>query len=142
MARTRGFTLIEMMVTVVIIAIVAAVAYPSYSDYVTRGKIGEATAGLQEARVRMEQFYLDNRTFLNGAACGATLPTSRYFTFTCAATATTYTVTATGVAAQGMSGFTYLIDQTNGQRTSAVPNAAWGSAPVGCWIIRKGGLCS
>ncbi len=141
MRVARGFTLIEVMITVAVVGILAAVAYPSYSDYVMRGKIGEATTGLQEARVRMEQFYLDSRTFLNGAACGTTLPTSRYFGFTCAATASTYTVTATGIAGQGMNGFTYTIDQSNTRRTTALPTAQWGTTPATCWVVKKGGGC-
>jgi len=45
MRRQVGFTLIEVMVVVAIVAILAAVAYPSYGDYVRRGKIAEAPAG-------------------------------------------------------------------------------------------------
>ena len=37
--RQRGFTLLEMMVTVATLAIVVAIALPNYVDYITRGKI-------------------------------------------------------------------------------------------------------
>src|SRR4249920_1558042 len=68
MARTRdrrdgGYTMIEVMVTVVIVGILAAIALPSYSDYVQRGKISEAVANLSDMRTRLEQFYLDNRAY-------------------------------------------------------------------------------
>ena len=43
-----GFTLIEVMVTVAIVAILAAIAYPSYRDYVLRGRLVDATTGLAE----------------------------------------------------------------------------------------------
>lgn len=136
MLTGKGFSLIELMVAVAIVGILAAVGYPSYTEYITRGKISEATTGLQEARVKMEQYFLDNRTYLNGAACGATLPTSKYFTFTCAATAATYTVTAAGVAGQGMTGFQYTVTQANvrGSTTPFGDNAT-------CWVLKKGGVC-
>jgi type IV pilus assembly protein PilE len=61
--RSRGFTLIELMITVVVIGILAAVAYPSYTDYIRRGKISQATSELSAMRVRLEQYYQDNRNY-------------------------------------------------------------------------------
>ena len=61
MGKQRGFTLIELMVVVVVIGILAAIGYPSYTDYIRRGKIAEATATLGDWRTKMETYYLDNR---------------------------------------------------------------------------------
>src|ERR1700682_5659303 len=66
--RARGFTLIEMMIVVGVIGILAAIAIPNYSDYVRRGKIIEATQRLSEARTKLEQWFLDNRTYVGGCA--------------------------------------------------------------------------
>ena len=60
---TRGFTLIEVMITVAIVAILAAVAVPQYTRYIQRGNLVEATNALAEYRVRMEQFYQDNGSY-------------------------------------------------------------------------------
>jgi len=129
-----GFTLIEVMVTVAIVAILTAIAVPNYSAYVQRGKIAEAISNLAAMRVLMEQYFLDNRTYVGGP-CTAPGSTT-YFTYACspAATATTYTITATGVAGQGMSGFTYTIDQANNRQTTAFPGAS--GIPAACWYTK------
>lgn len=144
-SRHKGFTLIELMVVVVVIAILAAIALPGYRDYVQRGKLVEAFNGLSEFRVRMEQFYQDNRKY-DGAGlggCGAAAPTSRYFTFTClpaAAPAQTYVATANGVAGEGMGGFQFTVNEANARQTVAV-GSGWLGAGSTCWVRRKEGTC-
>ena len=149
-AQQRGFTLVEVMIVVVIIAILSAIAVPSYRDYVTRSRITEATSGLSDARVKMEQFFQDNRTYPTGCVTGTPgateiqVQTLQTFTLTCGNLgANTYTVTATGTGA--MAGFTYTIDQNNAKTSGFSGSGAssgWTVAsPNNCWVIRKGGLC-
>lgn len=140
-----GFTLIELMVVVATVAILAAIAVPSYSDYVRRGKISEATMALQDLRVRLEQYFLDNRTYVSsGTTCGPTVTSGKYFSMTCAGSATTYTVTAAGPGPSdsSMNGFTYTIDQSNNRRTTALPTGWTGaSGSSTCWVVKKDGSC-
>jgi len=150
--RGRGFTLLEMLVTVATLAIVAAIALPSYIDYITRSKIVEATSGLNEMRVRLEQFFADNRQYPTACLASAAgpapagkiyLPASvKYFAFSCALSPTAYTVTATGAASGGMAGFAYTIDQASARKTASLP-AGWTGAGASstCWVTRKGGDC-
>jgi type IV pilus assembly protein PilE len=149
MNAQRGFTLLELMIVVAVIGILAMIGLPGYSDYVKRGKIAEATSSLSEVRVKLEQYFLDNRTYLGADAanlpCNATVLSAgkKYFTYACSNLgAGTYTVTATGVAGEGMSGFTYSIDQQNTRQTAAAPSG-WAAAtmPTNCWITKKGGVC-
>ena len=147
----RGFTLVEVLITVAIVSILAAVALPSYTDYITRSKIIEATSSLSDLHVRLEQIFLDSRQYPASCVAPAAgpapagqiyLPASKYFTVTCALAATTYTVTATGDAAQAMGGFVYTIDQGNNRKTVSLPSG-WSGAGASstCWISRKNGDC-
>jgi len=81
MKLQRGFTLIELMIVVAIIAILSTIAYPAYTDYITRGKITEATSALASKRILMEQFFQDNRTYASAPACNSDTATSSNFTF-------------------------------------------------------------
>ena len=136
-----GFTLIELMIVVALIGFMLTIALPSYQDYVRRGKIGEATSELAAFRARQEQFFQDNRTYVSGGTtCGGTLPGgTKYFTYTCLGAATTYTAGATGVATQGMNGFTFTIDQANTRQTTAFPGAS--GLPKNCWTYKKDESC-
>lgn len=140
MKTVKGFTLIEVMVVVAIVAILAAIALPSYSEHTRRAKIAEATSQLADLRVRLEQYFMDNRTYQGtGTACGTTMPTATsYFTLTCnAPTTSTYTITATGTG--DMAGFVYTINDQNVRATTAVPSG-W-TAKSNCWVLKKGGMC-
>jgi len=53
----KGFTLIELMITVAIIGILAAIAYPSYIDQVRKSKRSDARSVLLEASNRQERYY-------------------------------------------------------------------------------------
>ena len=55
--RTRGFTLIELMIVVAIIAIIASIAYPSYTESVARNKRSDAKAILLETAGWMERQF-------------------------------------------------------------------------------------
>ena len=160
MKMQNGLTLIELMVVVAVVAILSVFALPAYTDYVTRGKIPEATSNLADLRVKMEQFYQDNRRYSSttgGGTCGVAMPVSplvKYFTFTCASANLiagqgdqSFTMTATGGIAgnTSMNGFVYTITESNVKTTtitagSKAAKAGW-TGNANCWVIRKGGSC-
>jgi type IV pilus assembly protein PilE len=141
MKKQLGFTLIELMIVVAIIGILASIALPSYKDYLTRGRIPDATSNLAVKRVQMEQFFQDNRTYVGAPACNTDTSASKYFDFSCtgtgAPTATTYVLQAVGKT--GMTGFTFTIDQSNAKTTPATPSG-WTYSNA-CWVVRKSGDC-
>ena len=61
--RQGGFTLIELMIVVVIIGIISMIALPSFQASMAKGKRTDAKTALMESSSRMEQYYLDNKTY-------------------------------------------------------------------------------
>jgi len=144
MRRLKGFTLIELLITIAIVGILASIAVPAYSSYITRGKITEAISGLGEMKVKMEQYFQDNRTYVGACAAGTVAPVptgdrAKYFTFGCSGlSASQYTVTATGYGS--MNGFIYTVDQNNTRTTTGMP-AGWPTPPIACWVQKQDGSC-
>ena len=142
--RSKGFTLIELMITVAIVAILAAIAVPNYRDYVIRGQLVDATQGLAAVRANMERYFQDNRSYLPVGVftppCAAAIVAYGKFNVSCAgSTATTYTATAVGAAAP-LSGFTFTVDQDNNQVTTVAPPApASFKSCLTAWVTKTGG---
>jgi type IV pilus assembly protein PilE len=145
-ARNNGFTLLEIMIAVAIIGILTAIALPNYSDYMLRAKLVEAQSTLSAHRVKMEQFFQDNRTYLNACATGSaavTPLTTANFSFACTPVpdATSYTVQATGLGS--VAGFVFAIDQSNTRTTvvSGTPAANGYASSTTCWVRKKPNQC-
>jgi type IV pilus assembly protein PilE len=138
--------LLEVLITVTIIGILAAIALPSYEYVVTRSRIIEATTALGDMRSQMEKAFMDNRTYesapgvcwVAGAIATFNANAENKFGLACVPTATTYTVTATGVAGGPMAAFTYTINEQNVKQTAATK---WGKTSLTCWVSRSDGTC-
>ena len=91
--NANGFTLIELMITVVIVSILAAIAYPSYTQYVAQTRRSDATINLTRIAAIQEKFFTECGRYtpnFNGAISNP-VPVNRCTGLGIGATATSYT---------------------------------------------------
>ena len=112
MRAHRGFTLLELMITVVVVAILASVALPSYQEQIRKTRRADARQELMRLATAQERFYTNcNRyaTALNGAqancsglgAGSATIDSENgYYAISLAGDGSTFTLTATAQKGQ------------------------------------------
>lgn len=122
----RGVTLLELMVTLVVIALLASIALPTYDTFVQRSRRSEAREALADLAARQEQFFLDNKTYATslGDLGRETTTANGYFSISIpSASVTAYSLRATAKGPQ-----TKDTDCTTMNLTSV--NA---KTPVDCW---------
>jgi len=78
MKRNRGFTITELMIAVVIIGILATLAIPSYTSYIYKARVTEASNFLGEIKQRQESYRNEFGQYcaVNGSDWGTYNPSS------------------------------------------------------------------
>ncbi len=129
MGYERGLTLIELMIVVAILGIIAAVAWPAYEREMATQRRSEAIRALSLASNGLERCFADTADYSSCAISTKVTSSLKYYTLALAASAASYTITATptGVQAGDECG-SLTLDQLGQKGRSAA------SVPVSrCW---------
>ena len=106
--RQQGFTLMELIITMVIIGVLTAIAVPSYTAYITRSNRSAARNALLEGAVWMERWRTQTGVYGSTQATPTVAPPTFPFTQVPPAPATAkYTIAPPTIAALGI-GYTII----------------------------------
>lgn len=140
--RAQGFTLIELMITVVIAAILVSVALPLYQRQMRESRRTDARSALSDLASREERYYAINNVYTSSAtslgytAWPQTVGSGYYQIAQPAITAATatapasFSLTATPIAGKGQDQDT---DCTSFTVASTGQTSATGNSPTSCW---------
>jgi len=145
-AQSRGFTLVELMVVIVIASILMAIAIPSYKNSIRKSRRTDAKTALLDLAGREERFMSTNGAYTNtpGSLGYAAFPTavgSGYYTIAAPApltggsfagtanTVPSFSITATPVVGSDQAKDTacgaFTLTSTGAQSVSGAATDCW-----------------
>jgi type IV pilus assembly protein PilE len=142
--KNYGFSLIELLVTVVIIGILAAIAIPSYNSQMAKSRRADAQQFMMQMDTRQKQILIEQRAYatapnaLNvsseGFTCDASSCVNRFYTITFnpavdnSATPPSYSICAIPMGGQASDGVLTLSSAGAKQRLTGTTTCSGGTA--------------
>ena len=140
---SAGFTLVELLITIVVLAILAAIALPSYLDSVRKGRRSDAVSRLTQVQQAQERWRANQPTYtasLTQLGASEPMPGSYYALAITNPTASAYTATATALTDGPQKDDTarqvFTLDSNGGTISYASTNRAGtvnSNVPNPCW---------
>ena len=117
----KGLTLIELLITIVIVGILAAVAIPSYTSYMVRARRADAKTALEQLRASQEMFRAERGSYSTDLtqlvnSWGVPNVSGDYAILLNSATAIGFTAEAQPSTARQTPDGSLFIDQNGGKR--------------------------
>jgi type IV pilus assembly protein PilE len=132
--KSRGYSLLELVIVLVIIAILVAIAVPTYKSYITQSRRAEALQTLLAIQQAEEKYRISNTSYGNLTQVwnGVTTTNNGYYNLSVGSlTGSSYTITASATGSQSSDAEGSTSCST---LTLAYSNGTTTKTPTACWL--------
>lgn len=119
-AKSKGFTIVELLIVIVVIAILAAITIVAYNGIQQRARASEASAALSQAKKKLELYKVDNSAYPLSGTLGTAGITDSDVSYQYTSDGSTYCITGT------VSNVSYKVTDTTSPTAGGCPGHGQG----------------